>query len=238
MSEELPIRGNMSVIESVFAPLTGKRILDVGCGGGALLSALVKREAEAVGIDPNPKAIETAASLVPECKIHVASAEDLPFAAAYFDGVIFLNSLHHIPVAAMEAALSEAVRVARDGASLLIIEPAAEGAFFETVQPIEDETEVRKAAQLAITHFIGSQPDVDGKQVQLKEHFRYIRRDKISDVDALIAKAVAVDPARSDAAIRNRAEVASRFARLAVEVDGTYVLDQPLIAHVLKIRAL
>jgi len=77
-----------------FADLAGvappQRVLDVGCGPGALTSELVRR----VGAD-HVAAIEPSRAFVEECRrrnpgadVRVAPAEELPFADATFDGAL------------------------------------------------------------------------------------------------------------------------------------------------------
>ena len=42
------------------APVAGKRVLDVGCGGGILADAMARRGAEVLGIDLATKALRVA----------------------------------------------------------------------------------------------------------------------------------------------------------------------------------
>ena len=43
------------------APLEGRRVLDVGCGGGVLSDAMARRKARVLGIDLSAKALKVAA---------------------------------------------------------------------------------------------------------------------------------------------------------------------------------
>ena len=47
-------------------------------------------------------------------------------------------------------ALREAARVLKSGGILFVSEPLAEGAYFETMKPVHDETKVRRQAQDAL----------------------------------------------------------------------------------------
>ena len=130
---------------------TGARdVLDVGCGRGALARRLVGEGLAVTGIDPTPDAIAAAQESVPEAQFSVAGAEALPFDPGSFDACVFLNSLHHVPVPLMGQALQEALRVLRPGGEVIVVEPLAEGPFFEVMRPVEDETEIRRAAMAAI----------------------------------------------------------------------------------------
>jgi SAM-dependent methyltransferase len=59
----------------------GMRLLEVGCGAGALLHCLRETGAELRGVDYSPGLVEHARAAVPEAVIAVADAAELPFAA-------------------------------------------------------------------------------------------------------------------------------------------------------------
>jgi len=61
-----------------------------------------------------------------------------------------MKSFHHLPVAAMRPALTEAARVLAPGGRLVAVEPLPEGTFFELTRLADDETEVRAAAYAAL----------------------------------------------------------------------------------------
>jgi 2-polyprenyl-6-hydroxyphenyl methylase/3-demethylubiquinone-9 3-methyltransferase len=86
-----------------FAPLSGKRVLDVGCGGGILADAMARRGADVLGIDLAGKAlkvaqlhaIEAATPNVEYREIAVeALAADMPES---FDVVTCMEMLEHVP---------------------------------------------------------------------------------------------------------------------------------------------
>src|SRR6185312_6242210 len=66
------------------------------------------------------------------------------------DLVLFMNSLHHVPGDALDAALGEAARVLRPGGLVYVQEPLAFGPHFDLLRPIDDETGSRAAAAAAI----------------------------------------------------------------------------------------
>lgn len=216
----------LALIDDWFGPLAGRRILDVGCGRGALAQVLASRGAQVAGIDPAAGAIEAARAAVPEARFDVGGAEQLPYPGGSFDGVLLLNSFHHVPQGLMSAALAEAMRVGRG--LLLIIEPLAEGPFFEAMRPVEDETGMRHAAQAAIAGFVE-----EGRAVMVRDHvFDDVRR--FSGVDAFLEKIVAVDPARAEAARHLRGEVAALMQRWGTPEEGSVRLDQPHRAVLLQ----
>ncbi len=80
-----------SPILELLAPLPGQRILDLGCGDGALTSKLVDLQCEVVAIDSSAPQIEAARKRGLDA--HVMDAEALPFREE-FDAV-FSNAVLH-----------------------------------------------------------------------------------------------------------------------------------------------
>ncbi len=74
-------------------PKPGERILDVGCGTGQLTRALVRRGAEAVGIDSSTDMIGQARQNFPEIRFVLGNAADMTFMEE-FDGVFSNAALH------------------------------------------------------------------------------------------------------------------------------------------------
>jgi ubiquinone/menaquinone biosynthesis C-methylase UbiE len=102
-----------AMLESYLAelPLAGARVLEIGCGTGAICRRLARDAAEVTGIDPSPVFVERARALAPGIRFEVADGQALPFADDSFDVAIFHTVLCHVPDP--EAALREARRVAR-----------------------------------------------------------------------------------------------------------------------------
>jgi 2-polyprenyl-6-hydroxyphenyl methylase/3-demethylubiquinone-9 3-methyltransferase len=84
------------------APLSGRRALDVGCGGGILAEAMAKKGANVTGIDLSEKALKVAdlhslESGVP-VRYEYISAEDLTEReAGQYDVVTCMEMLEHVP---------------------------------------------------------------------------------------------------------------------------------------------
>jgi SAM-dependent methyltransferase len=93
----------------------GQRVLDVGCGPGALTSELVRRlgPTNVAAVDPSVSFVEAAAVRNPGVDVRQSSAEDLPFDNASFDAALAQLVVHFMtdPV----AGLSEMARVTRPG---------------------------------------------------------------------------------------------------------------------------
>jgi ubiquinone/menaquinone biosynthesis C-methylase UbiE len=219
----------LDVVEAAFKPLTGKRLLDVGCGSGDLSRALAQRGALPVGVDPSPDAIRRAHANAPDLSFCQAAAEALPVRDGAMAGVVVLNALHHVPEPAMTQALREARRVTADEGAVVVIEPLAVGSFFSALLTVEDETAVRAAAQRAIRDAL------DAGVFALLRTVDYVRRERFESADGFLAKVVAADQARAAVVARKRDEVEAAFARYAArDQDGVPVLEQPIRAHILR----
>jgi SAM-dependent methyltransferase len=109
-------------LETELPDWRAKRIVDVGCGTGAILKQLGNPERN-VGIDLAPEAIsfcrQRGLNNVQQGDIHA-----LPFPEASFDAVICSSVLYHQWVSDVEGAVREMHRVLRPGGSLLINVPA------------------------------------------------------------------------------------------------------------------
>jgi ubiquinone/menaquinone biosynthesis C-methylase UbiE len=218
----------LAVIKSVRPSLAGLRILDIGCGAGALARQLVSESAQVAGIDPEAQAIREAAKAVPRAAFREGLAENLPYAAERFDVAVMLNSLHHVPEAAMDSALREAGRVLVSGGVLIVIEPLAAGNFFEALRTVEDETIVRLAAQAAIGRAVSR------KEMAQLRTLNYVRREIFETTEQFLERIIAVDPSRRVAVERDRSAIVDAVTAAAEHgMDGHLVFDQPMKADIL-----
>ena len=74
----------------------GQRVLDVGCGSGALTAALVSRVGvdRVCAVDPSESFVEVVRSAYPSMDVHRSGAESLPFPARSFDVVLAQLVVH------------------------------------------------------------------------------------------------------------------------------------------------
>ena len=110
------------VILDMLGDVSGRRVLDVGCGDGDLAVDLSRRGALVDGIDTAPSMIEAARQRASEqrstARFQVASAQNLPFAAEQFDLVVAVTILCFVQDA--PPVLAEIARVLRPGGRLVI----------------------------------------------------------------------------------------------------------------------
>ena len=84
-------------------PLSGKRVLDVGCGGGILADSMARKGAEVLGIDLASKALRVAQlhaleARTPRVQYREVSVEALAAEQpASFDAVTCMELLEHVP---------------------------------------------------------------------------------------------------------------------------------------------
>lgn len=102
--------------------IAGRRILDVGCGDGALACATALRGAKVSGIDPDPAMLAAARSRADMMGVKATflegRVERLPFPDASFDVLVAVTVLCFVPDAAV--ALREMARVLVPGGRLVL----------------------------------------------------------------------------------------------------------------------
>ena len=151
--DQLPsLRDELDVLADL-VPLAEQRIIELGCGNARLARSLVQRFAGSQVVGLEVDAVQHAKNLAaPQERLlfMAGSAEAVPFPDASFDGAIMLKSLHHVPLAAMDAALAEVARVVRPGGWLYVSEPIYGGALNQIVRLYNDEGTVRAAAQATL----------------------------------------------------------------------------------------
>jgi SAM-dependent methyltransferase len=227
------VTNDLAVLERL-VPVSGRDVVDIGCGGGVLVRALTARGARVTGVEISES--QLAAAIRDDdsggARYVVGVAQRLPLADASVDVVVFMRALHHVPPPDMLSALREARRVLRPGGVVYIAEPLAEGDFFELTSLVEDEREVRAAAQRAI----GGAAAADLERVESVE---YDVRLCLAGLDAFAARLVSVDPARGELFEQRKELLAETFARLGEpgERPGERCFLVPMRVDVLRVAA-
>jgi ubiquinone/menaquinone biosynthesis C-methylase UbiE len=115
-----------------FGSLSGKDVLEVGCGSGIAVQLFAEAGASVTAVDLTPWAVETTRRRLDafglEGEVREADGEHLPFADASFDLVFSWGVIHH--TTDMGKALGELVRVCRPGGALVLMLYHRRSTFF------------------------------------------------------------------------------------------------------------
>jgi len=104
-------------------PEPSASVLDVGCGTGGLVEALVDAGAEVAGIDLSESMLSIAQDRVGDrANLQHGDATNLPFPDDHFDAVTASLFLHELDPHTREAAISEMSRVAKPDGSIALID--------------------------------------------------------------------------------------------------------------------
>ena len=220
-------RSNESVL-SENLNLDKLEIVDVGSGAGDLVRYMTNQGAQVTGLECGALQLEKARSYpLAGDEVYIEGVgQELPFADASFDVVIFFNSLHHVPLEYMATALDEARRVVKATGMVYVAEPIASGSGFELNAPIDDETTVRAAAYDAITNATAK------GLTQVREIF-YQTVYHYSDFVAFKENVIPIEPRRRDLFEAIESDLGETFDRLGVPEESGIRFEQPMRVNLL-----
>lgn len=117
----LDFRVEAKLIGELLRPFPGCRVLEVGCGGGALMRSLSAMGCRVVGVDISEEAVRLAERAGGGCRALKADAARLPFEDRSFDRVVAHHLIEHL--VEPEKALQEWARVLVEGGLLVLCTP-------------------------------------------------------------------------------------------------------------------
>lgn len=142
-------------------PLSGKQVLDIGCGKGRVTRDLAKFAERVITSDPDKTALESARQKVTATNVDFCyTADGIPHLAEQsLDLAIYSLSLHHIPEAEMQTSLLKVGKLLKKNGIILVLEPAEDGTFNEAKRCYGagsgDEGPLKAAALLAMKNLPG-----------------------------------------------------------------------------------
>lgn len=99
------------------ADVSGREVIDVGCGEGRFCRILAELGARVTGVDLTPKLVAQAKLLHPSGTYLAADAEDLPFSESSFD--IAVSYVVLVDVHDFRKAIAEMTRVLKPGGAIV-----------------------------------------------------------------------------------------------------------------------
>lgn len=160
--------------------LTGKDVLEVGCGTGRITRDLARHAVRVVAVDPDEEALAKARAAVPAPNVRFLPMPDgvLDFLPATFDAVIYTLSLHHVPIHRMNESIRAAAGLLREGGVIVVVEPGDGGSFTEAKERFGagsgDERPAQEAAIRAMHRLDGW---TVGETIHFKVQFLFADED-------------------------------------------------------------
>lgn len=222
--KDLGIADDFGVLDGA-VDVAGRTVVDAGCGPGVLSRHLLSRGASVIALEPDPvQAARHADALArePGLRFVETGAQALPCQDGSVDGVIFSKSLHHVPVALMDPALDEALRVLKPGQGFLyVLEPAIEGALSDLMRPFHDETQVRGAARDALDR-------LEARSGLTRRTIHYRNRRRYDDFEGFVQAVCGTSYNAIDRARVDTPPVRACFEAGRDVAAGGYVFEQPM----------
>lgn len=99
----------------------GAKVLDIGCAKGFLVKDLLAQDIDAYGLDISEYAINNSEKETIG-RLHLGSADNLPFPNNSFDAVISINTIHNFNKIGVLKSLREIVRVSKSNKSFIQVD--------------------------------------------------------------------------------------------------------------------
>ncbi|MEI7591010.1 MAG: class I SAM-dependent methyltransferase [Deltaproteobacteria bacterium] len=132
----------------------GSRVLELGCGNGKTLSAMIGRSWDVTAIDFSFRAVAMSRmnGTLQKAEVCVADARHLPFTSSRFDAVFAINILSHLKKTDRTRSVAEAARVLKTGGLLYFSGFSTEDFRSRKGSTIEDGT-VKRGSGISTHYF-------------------------------------------------------------------------------------
>lgn len=172
-----------------FSDFAGKKVLDIGCGNGYILSRYARAGADCYGVDITEEAVKISLSRFKMERLkgdfQTASAEALPFEDNTFDLVCSMGVLHHTPDT--QKAINEIYRILKPGGGVILMFYHKNSAQCRLLFPIQAVFKKKPVRQLLNeTDGIGNPLGKSYSKSEIKKMMRNFNQIKIK-VDFLRA---------------------------------------------------
>ncbi len=201
-------------------PQPGSRVLDVGCGRGEVMAALMRKGATVAGVDYAEAAVKLARDLVGP-RVARADATALPFPDETFDRAVMGDVIEHLPWPIAVDAIREITRTLKpDG--FLIVHTSPNSLFVSFVMPIV-RVGLRLTGRAALVHRI-SEYDERKDVMHPNELSPFGLRKLLRDAGVHARVWVARDIIRSGSGPWTNELANGRVVRAVARVGGTWPL--------------
>lgn len=138
--------------------LSGKDVLEIGCGKGRITRDLVKHAKCILATDPDADALAIARTAIDANNVEfLLTPTGIPeFHAESFDVVIYTLSLHHVPTEEMSTSLNSAATLIRKDGIIVVVEPGAVGSFTEAEERFGAGCGNERSAKAAVIRTMNS----------------------------------------------------------------------------------
>ena len=168
----------------------GNKVLDIGCGNGAVVHFFAKQGFETYGLDISEKAIELAKDYLEKEKLNadlkVASCDDIPYEDNLFDSIVCFGVLDHIRMDVAKKTIEEVKRVLKKGSLVFMTLCSTKANAYGKGEKVDKNTYILEEGHEKgeIQHYF----DLEEIQELFKD-FRIIdlrhSNEELYDVDAL-----------------------------------------------------
>ncbi len=107
-------------VDAFMGDVTGKHVLDLGCGVGFFGNMARQRGAKVFGLDFAESALHLAAEHHPDLELVRGDATNLPYPDARFDLVLLNDIIEHLAEEPGRAMIAETFRVLKPGGALVV----------------------------------------------------------------------------------------------------------------------